>query len=89
MTDRPAERAPLVVYTTPWCGPCARLKSRLTDRGIPFTEVDVEQDHEAADWVARANNGNQTVPTVRLPDGSTLTNPSADAVETALQRLAP
>jgi len=34
--------------------------------------------------VASANGGNRTVPTVRLPDGSTLTNPSIDQVTSAL-----
>jgi mycoredoxin len=73
------------VFTTPWCGPCARLKSRLSERNISFVEVDVEQDAEAAAWVIQANHGNRTVPTVRLPDGTTLTNPTPDDVETALR----
>jgi mycoredoxin len=64
------------MYTTPWCGYCIRLKSMLAREGIPFAEVDIEQDPLAADVVARVNGGNRTVPTVVFPDGEAMTNPS-------------
>ncbi len=66
----------LTMYTTPWCGYCVRLKSQLDRAGIPFTEVDIEQDPSAAQIVEEVNGGNQTVPTVVLPDGRAFTNPS-------------
>ena len=68
--------ATLTMYTTPWCGYCVRLKRQLTDAGIAFDEVDIEQDPAAADIVEAVNNGNQTVPTLVFADGSALTNPS-------------
>lgn len=74
----------LTVYTTSWCGPCRRLKSQLTREGISYREVDVEQDPAAAEFVASANGGNQTVPTLKFPDGSTLTNPSPREVKAKL-----
>jgi mycoredoxin len=80
VTDTTTPRAALTVYTTSWCGPCARLKQRLRDHGVAFHEVDVEHDPEAAEWVMRVNSGNRTVPTVRFADGGTLTNPPIDAV---------
>jgi len=80
MSDTAPGRPQLIVYTTSWCGPCARLKSRLTERGISFNEIDVEQDSAAAEWVVGVNGGDQMVPTVRFPDGSALSNPSVDAV---------
>jgi mycoredoxin len=89
MTDTASERAHLIIYTASWCGPCARLKSRLTERSIAFDEIDVEQDPSAAEWVVSVNGGNQTVPTVRFPDGSALTNPSVDAVVERLGLPAP
>ncbi|MET0758336.1 MAG: NrdH-redoxin [Mycobacterium sp.] len=52
--------------------------------GIPFTEVDIESDLTAADFVMSVNAGNQTVPTVKFADGSTLTNPSAGEVKAKL-----
>lgn len=68
----------LTMYTTVWCGYCLRLKAQLDRAGIGYREVDIERDPQAAAFVERANGGNQTVPTVQLPDGSTLTNPSID-----------
>ncbi len=74
----------LTMYTTVWCGYCRRLKAQLTRAGIPFREVDIEHDEAAAAFVAGANGGNQTVPTVLLPDGSMLSNPTIDQITEAI-----
>lgn len=79
----------LTMYTTVWCGYCRRLKAQLDRAGIGYREVDIERDPQAAAFVESTNGGNHTVPTVRLPDGSTLTNPSIDQVTTALARTPP
>ena len=63
------------MYTTSWCGYCRRLKIQLDQAQIPFAEVDIEQDPEAAAFVRSVNGGNQTVPTVRFPDDTAFTNP--------------
>jgi mycoredoxin len=76
--------APLTMYSTPWCGYCRRLKSQLTREGIGYIEVDIEQDPSAADYVMSVNGGNQTVPTVLFPDGTSLTNPSIADVRAKL-----
>ena len=79
---------PLTMYTTPWCGYCKRLKRQLAADDIEIAEVDIEQDHEAAEFVMSVNRGFQTVPTVVFPDGSALTNPSAATVKARLHDLA-
>ena len=56
----------------------------LKSAGIPFTEVDIEHDPEAAQFVMSVNAGNQTVPTVKFSDGSALTNPSLADVKAKL-----
>jgi mycoredoxin len=76
------------MYSTPWCGYCHRLKTQLDREGIEYTVVDIEADEAAAEYVMNANGGNQTVPTVRFPDGSTLTNPTIVQVKAQLQELA-
>jgi glutaredoxin-like YruB-family protein len=38
----------LKMYTTTWCAYCKAEKQFLTDKGVKFTEVDVESDPEAA-----------------------------------------
>jgi mycoredoxin len=78
---------PVVMYTTPWCGFCRRLKSQLAREGIEVTEVDIERDPAAADYVMSVNGGNQTVPTIVFPDGTALTNPSAAQVRAHLREL--
>jgi mycoredoxin len=77
----------VVMYTTTWCGYCRRLKKQLAREGIEVTEVDIERDPEAADHVMFVNGGSQTVPTVVLPDGTALTNPSAAQVRKHLGEL--
>ena len=79
---------PLTMYTTPWCGYCRRLKSQLAREGIEITEVDIEREPDAAEYVMTVNGGYQTVPTVLFPDGSTLTNPSVHAIKQRLEELA-
>ena len=79
---------PVTMYTTVWCGYCRRLKSQLAREGIEVTEVDIERDPAAADYVMSVNGGYQTVPTVVFPDGTVLTNPSAAQVTGHLRELA-
>jgi mycoredoxin len=77
--------ADFTLYSTPWCGYCHRLKSQLQREGIvSFEEVDIEQVPEAAAIVEKANNGNQTVPTLVFADGTALTNPSVAQVKAQL-----
>ncbi len=79
---------PLTMYTTPWCGYCRRLKSQLAREGIEITEVDIEREPDAAEFVMTVNGGYQTVPTVLFRDGSTLTNPSVRAIRQRMEELA-
>lgn len=79
--------AQLTMYTTPWCGYCRNLKRQLAREGIEMTEVDIEKEPEAAEFVMSVNGGNQTVPTVVVdaPGGrSVMTNPSVRQVKEAM-----
>lgn len=75
----------ITMFSTTWCGYCKRLKTQLDRAGIGYTEVNIEEVPGTAELVAAVNGGNQTVPTVIFPDGSTATNPSLAEVQ---QRLA-
>jgi len=79
-----AGTAQVTIYTTTVCGPCVRLKRMLDDEQISYTEVNVEHDESAANWVMSINSGNQTVPTVKFADGSTLTDPTLQQVKERL-----
>ncbi len=80
--------ARFVMYSTPWCGYCHRLKGQLGREGIEFEMVDIEEFPEAAKIVEEANHGNQTVPTLVYSDGSAQTNPSLIQVKAKLAELA-
>lgn len=74
----------VTMYTTGWCGYCARLKAGLQRDHIDYDEVDIEQTPGAAELVMQLNGGNQTVPTVVFPDGTAMTNPSVQQVKEKL-----
>ncbi len=74
----------ITMFSTSWCGYCRRLKSQLDSQGIGYTEVNIEDVEGTADLVEALNGGNQTVPTVIFPDGSSATNPSASEVKSRL-----
>jgi mycoredoxin len=74
----------LTMYSTTWCGYCARLKSQLGREGIEYVEVDIEQVPGAAEFVMEVNGGNQTVPTLHFPNGAALTNPTVEQVKAQL-----
>jgi mycoredoxin len=76
------------MYSTSWCGYCRRLKLHLDQADIAFVEIDIERNPEAATFVEGVNGGNQTVPVIRYPDGSSATNPTAAEVRSTLAGLA-
>jgi mycoredoxin len=75
----------LTMYSTRWCGYCVRLKRALEREGIEFDEVDIELDEAAAEFVMSTNDGNATVPTILLPNGTTMTNPPLPALLSAVR----
>jgi mycoredoxin len=74
----------ITMFSTSWCGYCRRLKSQLDRAGVAYTEVNIEEVPGTAELVEKVNGGNQTVPTVLFPDGSTATNPSLAEVTARL-----
>ncbi|GAA0470520.1 mycoredoxin [Streptomyces sp. NPDC046215] len=79
----------VTMYSTTWCGYCRRLKSQLDREGIAYNEINIEHDADSAAFVEKANDGNQTVPTVLVTPVSggaavTMTNPSLAQVKQAL-----
>jgi mycoredoxin len=74
----------MIMYSTPWCGYCSRLKAQFGREGIAFEEVNIEEHPDAAALVEQVNGGNQTVPTIVFADGTALTNPSLAQVKAKL-----
>ncbi|MEV8634138.1 glutaredoxin domain-containing protein [Streptosporangium sp. NPDC051023] len=74
----------LTVYSAPWCGHCHRLKTALTRADIPFDEVDVDQTPGAIELITEIGGGTWLIPTVVMPDGSGLVNPSLQEIRDRL-----
>jgi len=74
----------VLMFSTSWCGYCRNLKGQLERAGVPYTEINIEQVEGTAELVAEVNGGNQTVPTLIFPDGSSATNPSLATVQARL-----
>ena len=76
--ERPVLAEPLpsgsvVMYCTDWCPGCRRARAWLKERGIPYTEVNINAVAGAAEQVMKWNNGNRTTPTFDI-NGDVFTN---------------
>lgn len=71
------------VYWRPGCGFCAGLFRALERRELQVERVNIWEDRDAAAFVRRVANGNETVPTVRIGRFA-LVNPSASDVMRAV-----
>lgn len=80
--------AGITVYWRPGCVFCMKLWTQLRLTGTPYRPVNIWRDADAAAFVRSVNDGNETVPTVRVvsPSGeeSVLTSPSLAQVRAAL-----
>lgn len=54
------------MYTTSWCPDCYRAKRFLSERGVPFDEINIEQTSGAVEFVMSANHGKRRVPTFEV-----------------------
>jgi mycoredoxin len=78
------EAGTITMFSTSWCGYCRRLKTQLDSQGIGYQEINIEDVPGTAELVEQINGGNQTVPTLLFPDGSSATNPSLSEVRERL-----
>lgn len=71
----------ITIYTRPWCGGVMRVKRWLDQREIPYTEIDISKDREAARYVEDLNDGCQSVPTILVDGIHAATEPSTGELE--------
>ena len=69
----------ITFYWRPGCPFCSSLRSGLRRAGLPFREVNIRDDPNAAAFVRSVARGNETVPTVSIGKVN-LVNPSAQRV---------
>ena len=74
----------ITVYARPWCGASMRVKRWLDQKGIPYTEIDISADREAARYVEGLNGGYQSVPTLLFDGVHMATEPRTEDLERLL-----
>jgi mycoredoxin len=77
----------IIVYGHPTCPALGPVKGLLTQSKVKFEYIDIHQDSVAAARVRAINNGNENVPTLVFPDGSTLTEPTVGELQSKLESL--
>jgi mycoredoxin len=79
----------IILYGVGWCGDCRRARRIFAERAIPYVDIDIEQDEQAMSFVKKLNRGNQSVPTIVFPDGTTLTEPDSHTLSKKLEDYQP
>ena len=77
----------IIVYGHPTCPNLGPVKGLLKQSKVKFEYIDIHQDSVAAAHVRTINNGNESVPTLVFPDGSTLTEPTVGELQSKLKSL--
>ena len=58
---------PVVVYSSAWCGYCRAAKALLQEKGMPFEEIDVDENSEMRREMME-RSGRRTVPQIFFGD---------------------
>jgi len=53
----------IIIYTTPYCGYCLRVKQFLNDQGLSFEEIEVDKDPDKMQEMI-SKTGRQSVPQI-------------------------
>ncbi len=72
----------VIVFSTPTCSWCRRAKRYFKENGVPFKEINVERDPDAARDVAR-KTGQTGVPVIKI-GGSWIVGFDKPRIERAL-----
>lgn len=77
----------IILYGHPTCPNLGPVKGLLTQSKVRFEYIDIHQDGDSAARVRAINHGNESVPTLVFPDGSTLTEPTVAELQSKLKAL--
>jgi mycoredoxin len=78
---------PITVYGHPACPDVAPIRAMLAQSKVDHIYLNIRQDPMAAAQVRAINNGDESVPTLVFPDGTTLTEPSVGELKQKLEAL--
>lgn len=75
--------AKVIVYSTSWCPWCSRVKDFLKEKKIPFKDINVENNPEAAQEMAN-KSGQMGVPVIDI-DGTIIIGFNEPEIRKALK----
>ncbi len=64
MTDAPD----IVMYSSSWCGYCARARALLEGKGVAFRDIKVDEDPADRAAMLARSGGRRTVPQIFIAD---------------------
>lgn len=56
--------AKVEIYSTMWCGYCARARALLQKKGVAFDDIDIEVDTSKRDEMVKRAGGRTSVPQI-------------------------
>ena len=56
----------VTLYMTRWCADCRSVKRFLRERGVEFSEINVDEEPDAEDLVLEIDQGLRKVPTIEV-----------------------
>lgn len=77
----------ITMYGAEWCGDCIRSKRLLTEVGVVYSYINIEEVSGAADKIVEINGGTQSIPVIVFSDGTHLTEPSDPDLRKKLESL--
>ena len=70
----------VILYCTSWCPACRRARRFLNERGVAYTEIDINKAPEARDRLRELTGGTLTTPTFDI-DGEIIIDFRRDQIE--------
>ncbi len=74
----------ITLYTSAYCGSARSVERFLREQGVTMEVINIDDDPEARRRLIELNGGYASVPTLVLPDGQRLTEPSLATVRRTL-----
>lgn len=88
VAGRPLAGSAIRIYGAAWCPDTRRLRAFLDRHGLPYSEVNVDQDATAEALVLARSGGRRVTPTVLVDDRIWLFNPGSELLERFLPTAA-
>lgn len=83
-TEGQPENKKIIMFGNDWCPDVRYTRRHLQQLRVPYIEINIDQDHEAAALVEMYTGGRQRTPTLIIGK-QVLIEPSDEELEDALQ----